>query len=140
MLTIHRKFSSDVRLNCDTMKKIFAIFILTLAFLQLNAQGIEDTNHPERTSFQTGQPWTPKGNLGSDVVMVYGIDTNLSARIQTWRDHDEGFSSVRELGRDSPSEILKQIVPPPPIERGSLVPWIAYSPPVSVSAAAPIGL
>ena len=28
----------------------------------------------------------------------------------------------------------------PPIEPGSLVPWIAYSPPLSVSAAAPIGL
>src|ERR1043165_4413294 len=28
----------------------------------------------------------------------------------------------------------------PPIELGSLVPWMAYSPPDSVSAAAPIGL
>ena len=88
MLTIQGDFSSDIRLNCDTMKKTFTTFILALAFLQLNAQGIEDTNHPARTSFQTAKPWTPKGNLGSDVVMVYGIDTNLSARIQTWRDHD----------------------------------------------------
>jgi len=41
----------------------------------------------ERTCFQTGAPWTPKSDLGSDVAIVYGIDTNLPARIQTWRDH-----------------------------------------------------
>lgn len=41
----------------------------------------------ERTSFQTGKPWTPQGDLRSDVAIVYGIDTNLPARIKTWRDH-----------------------------------------------------
>lgn len=41
----------------------------------------------ERTCFQTGKAWTEQGNLRSDVVLVYGIDTNLSARVQTWRDH-----------------------------------------------------
>ena len=41
----------------------------------------------ERTCFQTGKGWTEQGNLRSDVVLVYGIDTNLSDRIQTWRDH-----------------------------------------------------
>lgn len=41
----------------------------------------------ERTCFQTSAPWTPNGNLGSDVAIVYGIDTNLPARIATWRDH-----------------------------------------------------
>jgi hypothetical protein len=47
-----------------------------------------DTNQIlERTSFQTGKPWTPKGDLRSDVAIVYGIDTNLPARIETWRDH-----------------------------------------------------
>jgi hypothetical protein len=46
-----------------------------------------DTNQVlERTSFQTGKPWTPSGNLRSDVVIVYGIDTNLPARIETWRE------------------------------------------------------
>jgi hypothetical protein len=41
----------------------------------------------ERTCFQTGKPWTPEGDLGSDVAIVYGIDTNLPARIATWREH-----------------------------------------------------
>jgi hypothetical protein len=42
---------------------------------------------PERTSFQTGSAWTPKGDLGSDVAIVYGIDPKLPGRIETWRDH-----------------------------------------------------
>ena len=41
----------------------------------------------ERTCFQTGAAWSPQGNLRSDVAIVYGIDTNLPARIATWRDH-----------------------------------------------------
>ncbi len=40
----------------------------------------------ERTCFQTGEAWSPQGNLRSDVAIVYGIDTNLPHRIQTWRD------------------------------------------------------
>jgi hypothetical protein len=40
----------------------------------------------DRTCFQTGKPWSPEGNLRSDVAIVYGIDTNLPARIETWRD------------------------------------------------------
>lgn len=47
-----------------------------------------DTNQVlERTSFQTGSPWTPKGDLRSDVAIVYGIDPKLPSRIETWRDH-----------------------------------------------------
>lgn len=42
----------------------------------------------ERTCFQTGQPWSPAGNLRSDVAIVYGIDAGLPERIATWRDHD----------------------------------------------------
>lgn len=39
----------------------------------------------ERTCFQTGKAWTPQGNLRSDVAIVYGIDTGLPQRIETWR-------------------------------------------------------
>jgi hypothetical protein len=47
-----------------------------------------DTNQVlERTCFQTGKAWSPQGNLGSDVAIVYGIDTNLPARIESWREH-----------------------------------------------------
>ena len=40
----------------------------------------------ERTSFQTSQPWSPLGNLRSDVAMVYGIDKTLPDRVKSWRD------------------------------------------------------
>src|SRR5512147_27922 len=39
----------------------------------------------ERTCFQTGQAWSPNGNLRSDVAIVYGIDAKLPERIATWR-------------------------------------------------------
>lgn len=48
---------------------------------------------------------------------------------QTWRDREPGFSEIRELGRDNPIEILKQlapprVVPPPPpvVVRAPVVP------------------
>jgi len=41
----------------------------------------------DRTCFQTGKAWSPQGNLGSDVAIAYGIDTNLPARMATWREH-----------------------------------------------------
>lgn len=40
----------------------------------------------ERTCFQTGQAWSPAGNLRSDVAIVYGIDPGLPDRLRTWRD------------------------------------------------------
>ncbi len=40
----------------------------------------------ERTCFQTGQGWSPQGNLRSDVAIVYGIDAGLPERIRTWRE------------------------------------------------------
>ena len=41
----------------------------------------------ERTCFQTGRPWSTNADLRSDVAIAYGIDTNLPARIESWRDH-----------------------------------------------------
>lgn len=41
----------------------------------------------ERTCFQTGQPWSGAGDLGSDVAIAYGIDARLPQRIATWREH-----------------------------------------------------
>ncbi len=41
----------------------------------------------ERTCFQTGKPWSPKGNLRSDVAIAYGIGPELPDRIQSWREH-----------------------------------------------------
>src|ERR1039458_8380087 len=41
----------------------------------------------ERTCFQTGQPWSEKADLRSDVAICYGIDPKLPERIQAWREH-----------------------------------------------------
>jgi hypothetical protein len=41
----------------------------------------------ERTCFQTSQPWSEHGDLGSDVAIAYGIGPGLSDRMQSWREH-----------------------------------------------------
>ena len=69
---------------------------LPLAFLISNAVLAAEIPSPfssdpaqslERTCFQTGQPWSPNGNLRSDVAIVYGIGRGLAQRMQTWREH-----------------------------------------------------
>lgn len=40
----------------------------------------------ERTSFQTSKPWSPEGNLRSDVAMVYGLGPTMPDRVKSWRD------------------------------------------------------
>ncbi|HTL17259.1 MAG TPA: hypothetical protein VL793_08480 [Patescibacteria group bacterium] len=40
----------------------------------------------ERTCFQTSQAWSRAGNLRSDVAIVYGIDSGLPERIDSWRN------------------------------------------------------
>lgn len=72
------------------MKTTFALLVTGAALASANwrAQGQSNqTTAPERTCFQTGQSWSPAGDLGSDVAIVYGIDRGLPGRIQTWRDH-----------------------------------------------------
>ncbi len=61
---------------------------LSLSAGEIASPFAADTNQVlERTSFQTGASWSPQGDLRADVAIVYGIDTNLPARIETWRDH-----------------------------------------------------
>jgi hypothetical protein len=56
--------------------------------VEISSPFAADTNQIlERTSFQTGGAWSPPGNLRSEVAIVYGIDTNSPARIETWREH-----------------------------------------------------
>jgi len=47
---------------------------------------VDPEQHLERTSLQTSQPWSPLGNLRSDVAMVYGIDKTLPDRVKSWRE------------------------------------------------------
>ncbi len=78
-----------------TLSHVHAAVLAFTAQLGLNG-GLDAANPPafpadpsqaqERTSFQTGQSWSPLGNLPADVAMVYGIDARLPERVQSWRD------------------------------------------------------
>lgn len=37
--------------------------------------------------FQTSQAWSPRVNVESQTIMVYGIDDTMPERIRSWRDH-----------------------------------------------------
>jgi hypothetical protein len=41
----------------------------------------------ERTCFQTHAPWRGDCDLGADVAIVYGFDSTLAERIESWRGH-----------------------------------------------------
>lgn len=71
--------------------RLFALFCLALGTFTAPGStspfGSDPAQPLERTCFQTGQSWSPAGNLRSDVAIVYGIDRALPERIQTWREH-----------------------------------------------------
>lgn len=47
---------------------------------------LDPNQQMERTCFQTGASWGTNTDLRSDVAIVYGIDTNMPQRIQSWRE------------------------------------------------------
>lgn len=48
-----------------------------------------------------------------DAVLLSAVNGKIIW--QTWRDRAPGFSALRDLRRDSPLEILKQLAPPAPV-------------------------
>ena len=67
---------------------ISILFCFSLGAAELPPAFPPDPNQAlERTCFQTGQAWSPAGNLRSDVAIVYGIDPGLPQRIDSWREH-----------------------------------------------------
>ena len=48
-----------------------------------------------------------------DAVLLSSVNGKIIW--QTWRDRAPGFSALKELGHDSPTEILKQLAPPAPV-------------------------
>lgn len=63
------------------MQKLGSIAILLLiisfpAFAQ----------NPEKTTFQTGDRWTPELDIRSDVAIVYGVNHSFPERVKGWRD------------------------------------------------------
>jgi hypothetical protein len=52
------------------------------------ARSSEATQAPKgRLLFQTGRGWSPRTNINTDTVMVYGIDDTTAERIHSWREH-----------------------------------------------------
>jgi hypothetical protein len=41
--------------------------------------------YPDRTSFQSGAPYSPELDIGSDLVMVYGVNNTFQARVDQWK-------------------------------------------------------
>jgi hypothetical protein len=73
-------------LDLNRIFPALSLFSSALVAAELPPSFPADPQQPqERTCFQTGQAWSPAGNLRSDVAIVYGIDAGLPERIETWR-------------------------------------------------------
>lgn len=60
-----------------------------LLVLSLAATAFAQTRFPANDTliFQTSDGWSPRVNVESGTVMVYGINDDLPARIKSWKDH-----------------------------------------------------
>lgn len=73
------------------MTRLLLAGLVALAMPPLGAQDLppafpaDPAQTLERTCFQTSRPWSPQGNLRSDVALVYGIDKSLPERVESWR-------------------------------------------------------
>ncbi len=67
------------------MEIVIRLAAFLLLALPLVAQA--PASHPDDLIFQTSQGWSPRVNVESQMVMVYGIDATMPERIKSWRDH-----------------------------------------------------
>lgn len=58
-----------------------------LAALLLCAGSALAQDTPPKLIFQTDQVWSPRVNVGADMVLAYGLDDSLASRIADWRAH-----------------------------------------------------
>lgn len=65
---------------------LFRIFA-TASLLTMVCTAADTPTPDERLSFQTSASWSDRLHLNADVAIVYGIDKNLPARIESWRAH-----------------------------------------------------
>jgi hypothetical protein len=66
---------------------LFVLFPLAIAAAEAS-DSLADTNlADERTCFQTAAPFSGIGDIGADVAIAYGINRELTNRVQTWREH-----------------------------------------------------
>lgn len=63
----------------------FGLITLLAAAFPVMAQPHQET--PNALIFQTDRPWSPRTNIGSDMVLAYGIDATLADRIRSWKNH-----------------------------------------------------
>ena len=68
---------------------ILLAFLFPLSLLAADTpNALTNTNlADERTCFQTSAPFSGYGDIGADVAIAYGINKQLTNRVQTWREH-----------------------------------------------------
>lgn len=74
----------------QVLKSIASLVLLFVCFSVVAADQsvpVDPRQKLERTCFQTSQPWSERGDLGSDVAIAYGIGPTLPERMKTWREH-----------------------------------------------------
>lgn len=74
------------------MKKTLLSLVFAAAAVSAFAQTkTASTDLLQKTTFQTGAPWSPAIDVRSDVAIVYGTNDRpnmtFEQRVQTWRDH-----------------------------------------------------
>lgn len=74
-------------LDTLTMKRLFAFCfagIVAASPISGNAQSLQ-TSDPVRTTIQAASGWSPTIDVRTDAVMVYGADSTLPDRLDSWR-------------------------------------------------------
>jgi hypothetical protein len=69
------------------MRNVFMRLTLCAAVLLCLPLAAQTSKPNDNLLFQTSQGWSPRVNVESGSVMVYGIDGTTAERIQSWRDH-----------------------------------------------------
>lgn len=84
--------------------------ILSAAFfgvLSLSSSIVAQTQPSGNLTFQTAQFWSPQTNVDAGMVMVYGIDDTLPARIQSWRERGYSVSVMTGVSWGAYSDYLR---------------------------------
>ncbi|MEA3364893.1 MAG: hypothetical protein U9Q79_04555 [Candidatus Hydrogenedentes bacterium] len=68
------------------MLRLFACAICVCCLVMLAAWA-EDPNVRDYTCFQTAAPYAPELDIGSDMALVYGVNSSFVDRVAQWRAH-----------------------------------------------------
>jgi hypothetical protein len=84
-LNLGKKGFQKMKLHDRVMALTLLVVLLGSVSSAQQVAATKDRSNEERLSFQTHAPWSPRINLNSDVVMTYGIDPEMSMRLESWR-------------------------------------------------------